>query len=44
MEDYFEFLNDLRDSGSNQYVRCAPVLQEVFGLDKYEDEKSSVLG
>ena len=36
MEDYFEFLNDLRESGQINMFGAGPVLQEVFGLDKYE--------
>ena len=36
MEDYFEFLNDLRESGQINMFGALPVLQEVFGLDKYE--------
>lgn len=36
MEDYFEFLNDLRESGQINMFGAAPVLQEVFGLGRIE--------
>ena len=36
MEDYFEFLNDLRESGQINMFGAAPVLQEVFGLGRRE--------
>ena len=34
--EYFEFLNELRDSGVTNMFGAAPYLQEAFGLDKYE--------
>jgi len=36
MDVYFEFLNDLRESGKINMFGAAPVLVEVFGIDKYE--------
>ena len=32
----FDFLNDLRESGDINMFGAAPVIQEVFGLEKRE--------
>ena len=36
LEEYFEFLDDLRESGEINMFGAAKVLQETFGLVKYE--------
>lgn len=33
-EDYFSYLDDLRDSGVTNMFGAAPYLQEEFGLDR----------
>jgi len=35
-EDYFSYLDDLRDSGVTNMFGAAPYLQEEFGLDRNE--------
>lgn len=35
-EIIFIFLNDLRESGKINMFGAGPVVQEVFGLDRYE--------
>lgn len=35
-EDIFAFLDNVRESGSINMFGAAPVLQEVFGLDRRE--------
>jgi hypothetical protein len=35
-EDIFAFLDNIRESGSINMFGAAPVLQEVFGLDRRE--------
>ena len=39
METYFFFLNRLRDSGSVNMFGAAPVLQEVFDVDRKEAQR-----
>ena len=36
MEGYFEFLDDLRESGDINMFGAAPVLAEMFDLSKFE--------
>ncbi len=36
MSEYFEFLDDLRESGEINMFGAPSVLQEVFDLSKYE--------
>lgn len=36
MDNYFEFLNDLRDSGQINMFGAASVLAEAFEINKYE--------
>jgi hypothetical protein len=36
MKEIFDFLEDLRESGQINMFGAAPVLQEAFGLNKYE--------
>lgn len=36
LEEYFEFLDDLRASGTINMFGAPKALQEVFGLDKAE--------
>jgi hypothetical protein len=35
-EDIFAFLDNVRESGSINMFGAAPVLQEVFGLDRHD--------
>lgn len=35
-EEYYAYLEDLRDSGVTNMFGAAPYLQEEFGLDRYE--------
>ena len=35
-QEYFAYLDDLRDSGVTNMFGAAPYLQEEFGLDRYE--------
>jgi hypothetical protein len=35
-QEYFEFLNVLRESGKINMFGAAPYLQETFGLKRYE--------
>jgi len=35
-QEYFEFLDNLRDSGETNMFGAAPYLQEEFGLDRHE--------
>ena len=35
-EDYFSYLDDLRDSGVTNMFGAAPYLQQEFGLDRNE--------
>ena len=34
--EYFEYLNNLRDSGVTNMFGAGPYLQQAFGLTKYE--------
>jgi hypothetical protein len=36
MEQYYSYLNDLRDSGVTNMFGASPYLQEEFGLSRYE--------
>lgn len=36
MKEIFDFLEDLKESGQINMFGAAPVLQEAFGLNKYE--------
>jgi len=36
MEQYYNYLNDLRDSGVTNMFGASPYLQEEFGLSRYE--------
>jgi hypothetical protein len=36
MEEYFEYLDALRESGVTNMFGAGPYLQEAFGLDRYE--------
>ena len=36
MKEIFDFLEDLKESGQINMFGAGPVLQEVFGLNKYE--------
>lgn len=36
MKDIFEFLDALRESGQMNMFGAGPVLQEAFGLNKFE--------
>jgi hypothetical protein len=36
MKEIFDFLEDLKESGQINMFGAAPVLQETFGLNKYE--------
>jgi len=36
MNEYFEYLDDLRESGVTNMFGAAPYLQEAFGLSRYE--------
>lgn len=35
-DQYFEFLNELRESGVTNMFGAGPYLQEAFGLDRRE--------
>lgn len=35
-DQYFEFLNELRESGATNMFGAGPYLQEAFGLDRRE--------
>lgn len=35
-DQYFEFLDSLRESGATNMFGAAPYLQDAFGLDRYE--------
>ncbi len=35
-EQYFEFLDDLRESGVTNMLGAGPYLQTAFGLSRYE--------
>lgn len=35
-EEYYSYLDDLRDSGVTNMFGAAPYLQREFGLDRYE--------
>lgn len=35
-QEYFEYLNQLRESGVTNMFGAAPYLQQEFGLDRYE--------
>jgi len=37
MEQYYNYLNDLRDSGVTNMFGASPYLQEEFGLSRYEN-------
>ena len=43
MEDYFEFLNDLRDSGQINMFGAASFYKRCLDLTNTKHEKSSVL-
>ena len=36
MKEIFDFLEDLKESGQINMFGAGPVLQEAFGLNKYE--------
>ena len=36
MEDYFEFLDNLRESGQVNMFGAGQVLQEVYGMNRHE--------
>ncbi len=36
MQEYFEFLDSLRDSGEINMFGAPRVLQDMFGISKYE--------
>jgi hypothetical protein len=36
MNEYFEYLNELRDSGVTNMFGASPYLQQEFGLTRYE--------
>lgn len=36
LEDYFGFLDDLRDSGVTNMFGASPYLEREFGLDRHE--------
>jgi len=36
VNEYFEYLDDLRESGVTNMFGAAPYLQEAFGLSRYE--------
>jgi len=42
MEQYYNYLNDLRDSGVTNMFGASPYLQEEFGLSRYEGSKTEV--
>lgn len=35
-DQYFDFLNELRESGATNMFGAGPYLQEAFGLDRRE--------
>ena len=39
MEEYFEFLDDLRETGDINMFGAAPHLAAMFDLDKYESRE-----
>lgn len=36
MNEYFEYLDNLRESGVTNMFGAAPYLQQAFGLSRYE--------
>lgn len=43
MDEYFEFLNDLRDYGVCNMFGAGPLLAEAFSLDKYKAKEILIL-
>jgi len=43
MEQYYNYLNDLRDSGVTNMFGASPYLQEEFGLSRYELNVGAIL-
>jgi hypothetical protein len=43
MDEYFEFLNDLRDYGVCNMFGAGPILAEAFSLDNYKAKEILLL-
>jgi hypothetical protein len=39
LKEYFDYLDELRDSGDTNMFGARPYLQQMFGLDKHEAGK-----